>query len=136
MTDDEAILAANAAYYRAFFAGDFDRMCGIWAEEQVSCVHPGWPVIIGRQPILESYRSILSNPGQEPIQQHNATALVSGEEGRVFCIEVVGGMALAATNWFRRIDGAWRLIHHQASPIATQMAVDPDSSRPPSGRMN
>jgi hypothetical protein len=27
-------------------------------------------------------------------------------------------MELAATNWFKRINGAWRLIHHQASPIA------------------
>jgi ketosteroid isomerase-like protein len=136
MTDDDAILAANAAYYHAFVAGDFDKMSGIWAEDDVSCVHPGWPVLIGRQAILESYRSILRNPHQEPIQPHNATPMISGDDGRVFCIEIVGGMALAATNWFRRIDGAWRMIHHQASPIATQVETEPEPERPPPGRLN
>ena len=134
MMDDDAILAVNAAYYYAFAAGDFAKMCGIWADEQVSCIHPGWPVLIGRQAILESYRSILRNPQQEPVQQHNATPLISGDDGRVFCIEIVGGMALAVTNWFRRIDGAWRLIHHQASPIAAEIESEPE--RPPTNRLN
>lgn len=136
MTDDDAILAANAAYYQAFLTGDFAKMCGIWADEQVSCVHPGWPVLIGRQAILESYRGILRNPHQEPIEPHNPTPLITGDDGRVFCIEIVGGMALAATNWFRRIDGAWRLIHHQASPIATELQDAEAQERPPSGRLN
>lgn len=134
MTDDDAILAANAAYYKAFVAGDFGQMCGLWAEEDVSCIHPGWPVLIGRQPVLESYRSILRNPQQEPVQQRNATPLISGDDGRVFCIEIVGGMALAVTNWFRRIDGAWRMIHHQASPIAAE--IEPEPERPPANRLN
>jgi hypothetical protein len=134
MTDDDAILAANAAYYQAFLTADFGQMSGIWADEDVSCVHPGWPVLIGRQPILDSYRSILQNPHQEPIQQHNATPLISGDDGRVFCIEIIGGMALAVTNWFRRIDGAWRLIHHQASPIAAEIEQEPE--RPPANRLN
>lgn len=137
MTDDDAILAANAAYYQAFVAGDFARMVVIWAETDVSCIHPGWPVLIGRDAILDSYRNILRNPHQAPITPHNATALITGDDGRVFCIEVVGGMALAATNWFRRIDGAWRMIHHQASPIAAQLETqdEGDLERPP-GRLN
>jgi ketosteroid isomerase-like protein len=136
MTDDDAILAANAAYYHAFGAGDFDRMCSIWAEEEVSCVHPGWPVLLGRDAILDSYRSILQNPHQEPIEPRNATALITDGDGRVFCIELIGGMALAATNWFRRIDGAWRMIHHQASPIAAQLQPETETERPPAPRLN
>src|SRR5882672_11023700 len=46
------------------------------------------------------------------------TANVAGDEGRVLCVEMVEGAALAATNWYRRVEGAWRMIHHQASPIA------------------
>lgn len=136
MTDDDAILAANAAYYQAFGAGDFERMCGIWAEEEVSCVHPGWPVLLGRDAILDSYRSILQNPHQEPIEPCNATVLITGDDGRVFCIELISGMALAATNWFRRIDGAWRMIHHQASPIAAQLQPETEPERRPAGRLN
>jgi ketosteroid isomerase-like protein len=135
MSDDADILAVNAAYYQAFATGDFPAMRQIWAdEENISCIHPGWPALLGRQDILESYRQILSNPNQDRIEHRNDTAMISGDEARVFCVEFVGGAALAATNMFRRVDGAWRMIHHQASPIATLVADNDE--QPPTGRLN
>ena len=134
MSDDDDILAANAAYYRAFTDGDFKSMSRIWADDSVSCIHPGWPVIIGRQAILESYREILRNPNQDRIDPRNETVLAAGDEARVICVEFVGGAALAATNLFRRIDGAWRMTHHQASPIAA--LVEDANSQPPPRRLN
>jgi ketosteroid isomerase-like protein len=128
MTDKDALLAANAAYYHAFARADFSGMSRVWAEDDVSCVHPGWPVLIGRKPVLESYRDILSNPAQERIQHGNDIALVAAHEGRVHCVEFVGGVALAATNWFRRVDGDWRMIHHQASPIAALVEQGPQAA--------
>jgi ketosteroid isomerase-like protein len=118
MTDTDALLAANAAYYRAFAAADIAGMGRVWAEDDVTCVHPGWPVLIGHKPVLESYREILSNPNQPRIEHRNEVAIVAADDGRVHCVEFVGGVALAATNWFRRVGGEWRMIHHQASPIA------------------
>jgi ketosteroid isomerase-like protein len=129
MSDEASLLAANAAYYRAFVEGDFDAMSALWAAEDISCVHPGWPALIGREVVLASYRDILRNPMQEPIVRRNERALVSGADGRVLCIEVVGGAALVATNWFRLVDGAWRLVHHQASPVAAT-APEPPPDRP------
>jgi ketosteroid isomerase-like protein len=134
MSDDDDILAANAAYYRAFTDGDFAAMSRIWANDNVSCIHPGWPVIIGRQEILESYREILRNPDQERIDPRNETVLAAGDEARVICVEFVGGAALAATNLFRRTGGVWRMTHHQASPIAA--LVEEAMSQPPSRRLN
>jgi len=134
MSDDDDILAANAAYYRAFTDGDFAAMDRIWAEDNVSCIHPGWPVIIGREAILDSYREIMRNPNQDRIEPRNETVLASGDEARVICVEFVGGAALAATNLFRRIDGAWLMTHHQASPIAA--LVEEAVSQPPSRRLN
>jgi ketosteroid isomerase-like protein len=134
MGEDDAILGANAAYYRAFAMGNFAAMSRIWADEQVSCVHPGWPVLVGRKAVLESWHRILGNPGAERIEFHDATAMVAGDEGRVLCIEVIGTMAFAASNWFRRIDGTWRMIHHHASPIALQ--ADDDAPEPGSRRLN
>jgi ketosteroid isomerase-like protein len=133
MSDKHGILAANAAFYLAFSEADFAAMSAIWAQDGISCIHPGWPVLIGRQSVLESYHKILSNPNQEQIEHHSEMVLSSQDDGRVFCIEVVGGMALAATNWFKRIDGAWQLVHHQASPLAT-LAQDP--APPPATRLN
>src|ERR1019366_8338336 len=93
MSDEAAILAANAAYYRAFTSADFAAMSRIWADDNVSCIHPGWPVLLGRQAILESYREILRNPDQERIEPRNETVMAAGEEARVFCVEFVGGEA-------------------------------------------
>jgi hypothetical protein len=117
MSDKETILVANATYYEAFEASDFTRMSGIWADDDISCIHPGWPVLVGRGAVIESYRNILSHPNQERIIHRHDTAMISGDDGRVFCVEFVGGMALAVTNWFRKVNETWRMIHHQASPI-------------------
>jgi len=123
------ILAANALYYSAFSSGDFARMSELWADEDVSCVHPGWPILIGRQAVLESYKNILRNPMQETIVVREEVAIVSARDGRVCCVEMAGDMPLATTNWFRRIHGLWRMIHHQASPIAS-MVQDSEPVRP------
>lgn len=126
MRADDDILSANERYYQAFEAGDFPAMSNLWAEDGVSCIHPGWPVLVGRQAILESYRAILSNPSQDPIIHHSDTVIASGTDGRVFCVELVGEGALAATNWFRLVNGVWRMVHHQASPLATADSFAPD----------
>ena len=132
MSDNDAILAANAAYYRAFTAGDFAAMGRIWAEEGVSCVHPGWSPLVGRAAVIESYRNILTSPGRVRIAHREDTAIVAGDEGRVVCIEIVEGTALlAATNFYRRIGGAWRMVHHQASPIAVALE---EGEAPPRGQ--
>jgi ketosteroid isomerase-like protein len=132
MSDTDAILAANAAYYRAFLSGDFAAMSRVWADDGVSCVHPGWTPLVGRAAVIESYRSILTSQNRVRIAHREDTAIVTGEEGRVLCIEIVEGTALlAATNFFRRVGGAWRMVHHQASPIA--IATE-DSEPPPRGQ--
>jgi ketosteroid isomerase-like protein len=134
MSEQDDILAANAAYYEAFASADFEKMSRIWADQDVTCVHPGWPALVSRPAILQSYRNIFGNPNQERIEPHNAMAMVFGDEGRVICVELIGGTAhaLAATNWFRRVRGAWRMIHHQASPIAVtagEMVPQPSGQR-------
>jgi ketosteroid isomerase-like protein len=134
MNDDDAILAANAAYYRAFSSGDFAAMTRIWAEDGVSCVHPGWPPLIGRGDVIESYRNILANQNRVRIAHQDDAAIVTGDEGRVLCIEIVAGAALAAANFYRRIGGAWRMVHHQASPIA--LTEEESEEPPPSNRLN
>jgi ketosteroid isomerase-like protein len=128
MSDSDAIIAANAAYYRAFSTGDFAAMSRIWAEDGVSCVHPGWTPLVGRAAVIESYRNILMSPNRVRIAHREDTAIVSGDEGRVVCIEIVEGTGLlAATNFYRRVGDTWRMVHHQASPIAVPM----EESEPP-----
>ncbi|MGO9545762.1 MAG: nuclear transport factor 2 family protein [Rhodomicrobium sp.] len=132
MNDVEELLAANAEYYRAFNSRDFAGMSRIWADHDVSCIHPGWPALTGRDSVTASYRGILANPMQEPLEYHGALAIVSGSVGRVICVETVNGMALAVSNWFKREKEAWRMIHHQASAIA----APPQELAAPGKRLN
>jgi hypothetical protein len=133
MDDRDALLAANASFYAAFAMGDFTAMSAVWADDDgVSCIHPGWPALVGRDAVRASWRDILRDAGSRSIAFHDPCAFVAGGEGRVLCIEAVGGHLLQAANHFRLIDGAWRLVHHQSSPIA---AAEPPAV-PPGVRLN
>lgn len=131
MSDDAALLAANAAYYLAFGSDDVTEMSRLWADDGISCIHPGWPPLFGHEAVIESYRDIMRHAGRSRVEHRNDQAISTGGEGRVLCIEFVDGVALAATNWFRRIGGVWQMIHHQASPIAglVETANPPPSSQ-------
>jgi ketosteroid isomerase-like protein len=131
--DEEAVLAANAAFYRAFLERDVDAMDALWARETlVACIHPGWQVLNGREAVMASWRGILN--GVPPlIRCTQAIACVTGASAFVVCTENIDDAELVATNVFVREDGAWKLAHHHAGPVATD-ADDDDSPR--SGFLN
>jgi ketosteroid isomerase-like protein len=113
------VLEANAAFYRAFAARDFDAMAGLWAESHpVACSHPGWDHLDGREDVLESWRGILGSAAAPAVTCSFAQAHLLGEVAFVTCHEVLPGGRLAATNLFVREGGRWRVVHHQATPIA------------------
>ncbi len=129
-----AIIAANAAFYAAFAAGDVASMERLWADDDgISCTHPGWPAIMGHATVMGSWRDILQNPDRPQITCAEPHAIVDGDSGRVLCIEIVDGTALAATNHFRKVGDAWRLVHHQSSPIA-QIVEDIDDPTAPTSQ--
>ncbi len=125
------LLEANARFYRAFIDGDCAAMERLWADDDVSCIHPGWPVLVGRPAVMDSWRDILKSPDRPPLQCRGMSALLHWNEGRVLCLEIVGDLALAATNQFRYVDGDWRMLHHQASLIGdagTYVTADGDAA--------
>lgn len=110
-----AVLFANDAFYLTFQTSDFAAMDAIWSSRDgISCIHPGWPPLLGRAPVMQSWRSILANPNQQAVQAHAASAEIYGDGAIVICYEVVGQFTLVATNVFAREDGQWKLVHHQS----------------------
>lgn len=113
--DTAAVLFANDAFYLTFQTSDYDAMEKVWsARDGVSCIHPGWPPLLGREPVLQSWRSILANPNQQAVTAHAAVAELHGDSAIVICYEAVGKFVLVATNVFVREDGQWKLVHHQS----------------------
>ena len=55
-------LEAEAAFYQALAQGNVDALMAVWSEdEEVVCVHPGGPRIVGLAAVRETWRQILSN---------------------------------------------------------------------------
>src|SRR5438067_11520305 len=112
------VIGANGAFYAAFNAKDPEAMDAVWAREAtVTCIHPGWNVLTGRERVMESWRGILGNPNQPRIVAGGAEVELFGDCAVVTCRELVAGNPLAATNIFVREDGQWRLAHHHSGPV-------------------
>ncbi len=118
MSLEEAALAANEAFYRAFNQKDVAAMDDVWsASPDVTCVHPGWNVLQGREAVLESWHNILGNPNQTRIVTGGATVSLHGTMALVICRELVGGSPLVASNVFALEGEAWKLVHHHSGPV-------------------
>jgi len=115
MADQETVLSANEAFYDAFAAADINAMMAIWAQEaDITCLHPGWPRLEGREEVLNSWRGILENPNRPRIECVDATVSLYGDVAVVLCYEALENGFLLATNIFVLEDGAWRMVHHHA----------------------
>ena len=130
MTDHDDVLAANLEFYRAFAARDLAAMDALWARRApVACLHPGWTALKDRDAIIESWAAILSNSGAPRIACFDEQTFLYGDVALVLCEEELEGGTLAASNFFVREDGAWRLAHHQAGQIIRRQAERPRPSR-------
>ncbi len=119
-----AVLAANQAFYDAFEARDADAMADVWETgDEVTCGHPGHPVLTGTAMVQASWRAILSGPQHLQFILSGVHVVVRGDVAWVVCDENLldGPTAgtVAAINVFARgVDGRWRLMAHHGSPVA------------------
>jgi ketosteroid isomerase-like protein len=136
---ESEIFAANSAFYDAINQRDSESMDGLWASDApVACIHPGWSALEGREQVMESWRAILSNPEAPHIRCSEASTHIYEKSAFVVCIESIDLNDLVATNMFIRENGAWKIVHHHAGPIASRRAPRPSRgpSRPPRGDLN
>lgn len=118
MLKDAMILEANDAFYSAFRQRDYLAMEDLWSrQESVCCYHPGWPGIMGRNEVLDSWYSILVMGDTPDIDITQPTIIRHGTTAMVFCTERLGEVSLIATNTFVVEEGCWRMVHHQAAHL-------------------
>jgi len=134
-TDVDAVIAANEELYAAFELADIDRMDAVWdSDDDVQCVHPGWPPLVGRTRVLRSWSVLMANTSYIQFFLTDVATAVHGDVAIVTCQENIltgiedpaaglgGGQRVATTNVFRRRDGGWRLWLHHASPVVEASA--------------
>ena len=134
MSDTDAVLFANEAFYRAFADRNEAVMEELWsASAQVACLHPGWGPLMGREEVLSSWIEIIRNPDSPAILCHDARAHVYGDTAYVICFEEIDANYLVATNVFVREGRVWKMVHHQAGPTS----ASPDmGEQEPAGPLN
>jgi uncharacterized protein (TIGR02246 family) len=128
-----AVLAGSpdeieARFYEALQQGDIDKLMALWADDdEIVCVHPGGPRVIGTAAIRASFEAIFANGGipVRPEQVHRMTLLGAALHHLVERITVpaeAGGAAateeawVCATNVYVKTALGWRLAAHHASP--------------------
>ena len=133
LTPDRAIIDANLEFYEAFANGDVAAMASVWSySHPISCIHPGWQILRGRDQVMSSWRAILGNAGAPLIRCSDAEVVVIDQVAIVTCIEHVDDGQLVATNTFAFEDGFYKLVHHQAGayavrPLPGEWSPPPDS---------
>ena len=117
---------SNQKFYNAFNKKDLDLMTRIWLNDPKSqCVHPGWDVLNGFKPIIESWRRIFETGQDLEIKLSHIEAVVSESLAWITCQENLfsistSGVQLSkvhATNLFKQVDGEWKMVLHHASPV-------------------
>ena len=122
----ESLLAANRKFYKVFENQDMVAMGELWEDsDRVYCVHPGWPPIRGLRPVLDSWRSIMSNTEEIYFELAHEKGWVEGLIGGVVLQERIQNKVdqerqtsvAVATNLFSfdPIAGVWQIFHHHAS---------------------
>ena len=73
------VLKANKNFYQAIKTGDIGQMDGIWIkDEDIKCVHPGWPILYGWEAVRESWENIFSGGGPLDIELPDIKTQISG----------------------------------------------------------
>jgi ketosteroid isomerase-like protein len=126
MTDVDAVLEANAAFYRAFADLDLAQMEAVWLRApSIACVHPGWRLLTGWGPVMESWARIFESTLAMRFTLAGVRAQTRGDVAWVVLTEGIDSRhrdgrveaQVEATNVFERWDGRWLLVHHHGSPV-------------------
>lgn len=116
---------AEHAFYEAFEGGDLDAMMSVWAkDDDIVCVHPQGPRLLGRAAIEASWREILQSSIGIRFQLTEVRELA--DQGLTVHIlyenlwvpgENAPRAPIFATNAYRYSKRGWRLVLHHASPV-------------------
>ena len=121
----------EAAFYDAFESADLETMMSVWAEdEDIVCIHPAGPRLVGLDEVRESWRQIFASGQQLRFHIKNQQIL----RGMLLSIHSVMEHILVmgqpkpqapiiATNIYLLTDRGWRMLAHHASPAPVQEAA-------------
>ncbi len=135
MSDRDAVLNANRAFYEAFQSLDAEKMEKVWARDpSIICIHPGWRKLSGWGPIMSSWERIFENVFEMKFELGETDVTISGDLAVVVVEENltqrgydgISRSQVIATNVYERLGDAWFMVMHHGSPV-----IAPPDDEPP-----
>jgi ketosteroid isomerase-like protein len=123
----QEVAEANEKFYVAFESLDMARMESVWAKDaDIQCGHPGWRILRGWGPVMESWRRIFQNTPSMKFTLTDVKIEVRGEFAWVTLYEnLTSSMqgqqysaAILTTNIFQKCREGWCMILHHGSSVS------------------
>lgn len=115
----------EAAFYEALQCADIEKLMACWSDEDdILCVHPSGPRVVGAVAIRAAFEAIFGHEGSIHIQPESirrVDSMSAAVHSVLERIEVMTSEGLVqayvlATNVFHKTPQGWRLVAHHASP--------------------
>jgi uncharacterized protein (TIGR02246 family) len=111
-------------FYEALQRADLDQLMAVWADDDdIVCVHPGGPRVVGHAAIRSTFEQIFANGAIEAhpervrrLQTHSCAVHSVLERVPVMTDEGPHSAWVVATNVYVKVAQGWRLVAHHASP--------------------
>ena len=118
----------EAAFYEALQSADIEKLVACWADEDdIVCVHPGGPRLIGMGAIRAAFDAMFSNgsirawpEGVRKIESLASSVHNVRERIEVLTDEGPREAYVIATNVYHKTAQGWRMVAHHASPGSQQ----------------
>lgn len=128
----------EATFYEALQSADIELLMSCWAQDDdIVCVHPGGPRLLGSGAIRAAFEAMFSHGPLHvrPVQVHRVLALGSAVHSVAERLEVAlpdgrHQAVVMATNVYHKAPEGWRMVAHHASPGAVGDAQSLDTARP------
>lgn len=123
----------EAQFYEALQQADLGKLMALWADdEEIVCVHPGGPRVVGPAAIRETFEAIFAaNPIPVTPEQvhrlHSSSCAVHHLVERITVRTDEGEQQafVLATNVFLKTPLGWRMVAHHASPGPPELVGAP-----------
>jgi ketosteroid isomerase-like protein len=111
-------------FYEALQRGDIERLMAAWSDdEEISCVHPGGPRVVGAGAIRAAFEAIFANGAVNArpekirrLQTLSCSVHSVLEQIHIMTPEGPQTAWVVATNVYLKTAQGWRLVSHHASP--------------------
>ncbi len=122
----------EAAFYEALQNADLEKLMACWADEdEIVCVHPGGPRLVGMGAIRTAFDAMFANGTIRawPESVRKIESLASSVHNVRERIEVLTDEGpreayVIATNVYHKTAQGWRMVAHHASPGTQQEAPE------------